>query len=488
MNKEGLNLQAFTLPQFIWKRAEPESDKAGTTNATRPFNLLRSYALTSLVVMCIIGGLSGVIFGNYLAENLLRRDAEVSQAFLQSLTEVEGGAELFRDIEAGNKLLLREQVYGLPELVDHIATMPGVVRANLYSDNGRVIWSTQANLIGRTFTTNHELEDALDGKTVFELKDIKEQQKAEYAEFGNDISRLVENYLPIFDESDGSVAAVVEIYKAPKTLFDEIELAQLLVWLSVAGATLFLYASLFWIVYRANNVIQSQQLRLVESETMAAIGEMASAIAHSIRNPIAAIRSSAELTGEASRDPLVQESTDDIINEIDRVEQWVREILIYSRPGGNTQFQVVHLDQILRQSLEGYMRLMKRNNIYLECDLDREISEIEGDAGLLGQMFNSILSNAIEAMPDGGSLHVGMHTPRNSEVIRITITDTGHGIPDERLEGLFETCLTTKQYGLGIGMLLAKRVAKRHGGSISLHSEVGKGTTVVIEIPAGRQA
>ena len=284
------------------------------------------------------------------------------------------------------------------------------------------------------------------------------------------------------------MAAVVEIYKAPKTLFEEIELAQLLVWVSVVGATLFLYASLFWIVYRANNVIQSQQLRLVESETMAAIGEMASAIAHSIRNPIAAIRSSAELTGEASRDPLVHETTDDIINEIDRVEQWVREILIYSRPGGNTQFQVVHLDQILRQSLEGYMRLMKRNNIYLECDLDREISEIEGDAGLLGQMFNSILSNAIEAMPDGGSLYVGMHIPRNSEVIRITITDTGHGIPDERLEDLFENCLTTKQYGLGIGMLLAKRVAKRHGGSISLHSEVGKGTTVIIEIPAGSQA
>ena len=479
---------AITLPQFIGNRAESGSGKAGAAYENRPFNLLRSYALASLVVMCIIGVIAGVIFGNYLAENLLRRDAEVSQAFLQSMAEVEGGAQLFRDTEAGRKLLLHEEAYGLPELVDHIATMPAVVRANLYSDTGQVIWSTQVNLIGKRFTANHELEDALDGKTVFELKDIKEEQKAEYAEFGSDISRLVENYLPIFDESDGSVAAVVEIYKAPKALFEEIESALWLVWASVAGATLFLYASLFWLVYRASRVIQSQQQRLVESETMVAVGEMASAIAHSIRNPIAAIRSSAELTGDSSRDPLVHEAADDIINETDRVEQWVRELLIYSRPDGNTQFQKAHLDRILRQSLEGYMRLIKRNNILLDCDLDEEIPAIRGDAGLLAQMFNSILANAIEAMPDGGALQVAMHYPPKSAVIRISIADTGHGIPGERLDGLFEAGLTTKRYGLGIGMLLANRIAKRHGGGILLHSEVGKGTMVIFEIPVVNRA
>jgi signal transduction histidine kinase len=102
-------------------------------------------------------------------------------------------------------------------------------------------------------------------------------------------------------------------------------------------------------------------------------------------------------------------------------------------------------------------------------------------------MFNSILANAIEAMPDGGSLHVGMHIPPEPEAIRISITDTGHGIPDERLDGLLESCLTTKRYGLGIGMLLANRIVKRHGGSVSLHSEVGEGTTVVFEIPLRNQ-
>ena len=117
----------------------------------KPFNLIRSYAITSLIVMLFIGGLSATLFSSYLADSLIRRDAIVSQAFLQSLTEVEGGAELFRGEKLTDSIRSPEQTYGLPELVDHIATMPGVVRANLYSNKGKVLWSTQADLKGKHF-------------------------------------------------------------------------------------------------------------------------------------------------------------------------------------------------------------------------------------------------------------------------------------------------------------------------------------------------
>ena len=321
-------------------------------------------------------------------------------------------------------------------------------------------------------------------KRQAELKDIQEAQKAEYAAFPADVTQLVENYLPIKDMETGAVAAVVEIYKAPKILFDTIDSAVMLIWVCVVGATLFLYASLFWIVYRANLVIRSQQLQLVESETMVAIGEMASAVAHSIRNPLAAIRSSAELTTETSSDPAVRETADDIINEIDRVEQWIRELLIFSRPEGSTQFKSASIDQIMKQCLDGYSRLMKRNGIRLTCDLGQAIPPIKGDPGLLGQMFNSVLANSIEAMPDGGTLGVTISATQKPAVIRITISDTGHGIPAERLEGMFETFLSTKRYGLGIGMLLSSRIAKRHGGTITVQSEIGEGTTTIYELPA----
>ena len=473
----------ITLPRIFNIAPEKSSDHSVKAQTDKPFDLLRSYAFTSLLAMLTIGGLSGALFSNYLADSLLKRDAEVSQAFLQSLTEVEGGPDLFRLGDQGKSLHQHDQKYDLPELVDHIATMPGVVRANLYSNNGKVIWSTHEDLIGEHFASNHELIKALDGKPIFELSDIKEEQKAEYANFGSDISRLVENYLPIWDFKNHSVAAVVEIYKAPQSLFDAIESARYLVWISVAGATLFLYASLFWIVYRANNLIRFQQLRLVESETMVAVGEMASAVAHSIRNPLASIRSSAELSTQTSGNKVVRETADDIITEIDRVEQWVRELLIFSRPEGTTQFNTAYLDQILIICLSNCKHVMKRNNVQLVSRVNEYIPAVKGDAGLLGQMFNSILANALEAMPNGGTLHTEVRTSKQRNMIQILISDTGHGISEERLETMFETCLTTKRYGLGIGMLQVKRIVERHGGSISLSSQVGNGTTVCIRFP-----
>jgi len=450
------------------------------------YDLLRSYAMTSLLVMLIIGGLWGALFSNYLADSLLERDAEVSQAFLQSLTEVEGGPDVFRLGQPTRIIHQNEPAFDLPELVDHIATMPGVIRANLFSDDGKVLWSTQAELIGKRFDGNHDLDEALGGEIYFELKDVKEEQKAEYVKFGSEISRLVENYLPIWDVKNNKVVAVVEIYKVPKTLFDALESVRNLVWASVVGATLFLYAALFWIVHRANNLIRYQQLCLVESETLVAVGEMASAVAHSIRNPLAVIRSSAELMAEeANEGRLVRESANDIIIEIDRVVQWVRELLIYSRPQGSTQFNVAYLDQILNQSLKGFRQVMKRNNVLINCRFGEDVPALKGDAGLLEQMFNSILTNALESMPDGGTINAEIHHAKQENILQVSISDTGHGIPEDRLDTMFESCLTTKRHGLGIGMLMVKRIVDRHGGTISLSSRVGSGTTASIKFPVG---
>jgi two-component system sensor histidine kinase HydH len=95
-------------------------------------------------------------------------------------------------------------------------------------------------------------------------------------------------------------------------------------------------------------------------------------------------------------------------------------------------------------------------------------------------MFNSIVANALEAMPGGGTLTTRIVADRKRNEIEILISDNGHGIPRARLETMFETCSTTKSYGLGLGMLLVKRIVDRHDGSISLSSQVGGGTTAFL--------
>ena len=157
----------ITLPRTLKAAPTKDSDHSASAMVDKPFNLIRSYAITSLIVMLIIGGLAATLFSSYLADSLIRRDAIVSQAFLQSLTEVEGGAALFSAENPADRISSPERAYGLPELVDHIATMPGVVRANLYSNKGKVLWSTQVDLNGKHYDVNHELEEALAGSTVF---------------------------------------------------------------------------------------------------------------------------------------------------------------------------------------------------------------------------------------------------------------------------------------------------------------------------------
>lgn len=474
-------MAAAVLPRKLNDISEKKSDYPGKSNGENHFDLLRSFALTSLVVMLIIGGISGVVFSNYLSESLLRRDAEVSQAFARSLTEVEGGTGMFLQ-EPEEAVSGANSQYDLPELGDHIATTPGVVRTNIYSREGVILWSSQQGFVGRKFSENHELEKALKGEIVFEIKSILEEEKAEYANFGIEVSRVVENYLPIEDEN-GAVVAVVEMYKAPKRLFEEIESARNLVWVSVATAVVFLYACLFWIIFRANRVIRDQQLRLVESETMVAIGEMASTVAHSIRNPLAVMRSSAELTGEISKDAAIRESSEDIITQIDRVELWLRELLTYSRSEGMTQILNADLAEIIRHCIQGHKQTIRRSIIQPVVEIDDDIPLIKGDSALLGQMFNSILDNAIEAMADGGRLKVTVSVPENERVVQVQIIDSGGGIPQDRLDLMFESSLTTKQNGLGIGMMLAKKIADRHGAKISLRSQVGTGTIVTCSFP-----
>ena len=474
-------MAAAVLPRKLNDISEKNSDYPRRSKGEYHFDLLRSFALTSLVVMIIIGGISGIVFSNYLSESLLRRDAEVSQAFARSLTEVEGGTGMFL-LGPGEAVTGANSRYDLPELGDHIATTPGVVRTNIYSTNGVVLWSSQEGFVGRKFNENHELEKALAGEIVFEVKSILEEQKAEYANFGIEVSRVVENYLPIEDGS-GEVVAVVEMYKAPKRLFAEIESARNLVWMSVATAVMFLYACLFWIIFRANRVIRDQQLRLVESETMVAIGEMASTVAHSIRNPLAVMRSSAELTTEISKDSAVHESSEDIITQIDRVELWLRELLTYSRSEGTTQILNADLAEIIRHCIQGHKQVIRRSIIQPVVEIDDDIPLIKGDSALLGQMFNSILDNAIEAMADGGRLKVKVSVPDNERVVQIQIIDSGGGIPQDRLDLMFESSLTTKQNGLGIGMMLVKKIADRHGAKISLRSQVGTGTIVTCNFP-----
>jgi two-component system sensor histidine kinase HydH len=274
---------------------------------------------------------------------------------------------------------------------------------------------------------------------------------------------------------------VAEIYKIPRVLLDALEEGRRLVWVIALGGGVFLWTVLYWIVRRAADLIRYQQQQLLESERYAAVGEMASAVAHGIRNPLASIRSSAELAVDSDSFDLTRESAADIIAEADRLEQWVRDLLVGSRLE-DTGFDRVRLDVLAREHLADLARRMSRQEVSLELDLE-SVQPIRGDAPLLRQMLDSLISNALEAMPDGGTLTVRTRMTRANRTAELVISDTGSGIPPAIADQVFSPLVTGKRNGLGLGLALVKRIVERHDGEISLRSEKSQGTTAVLQFP-----
>ena len=139
--------------------------------------------------------------------------------------------------------------------------------------------------------------------------------------------------MPIFDVHGRRIVGVVELYKVPADLFETLAEGRRLIWLAAVVAAAFLYAALFWIVLRAQRIIEIQGDRLVESESLAVVGEMGSAVAHGLRNPLAAIRSSAELALESPLPDQARECAQDIVAQVDRLEGWVRQLLTPAEAG-----------------------------------------------------------------------------------------------------------------------------------------------------------
>ncbi|MCG3111032.1 MAG: ATP-binding protein [Candidatus Manganitrophus sp. SB1] len=439
----------------------------------RSFNLLRRFALLSFLSIGLITAVSSFLLSNFLTHNMLQRDAVVTMEFVQTIAQAENTRSYFETDDPGKTKTVFEAFF------KQIATMPEVVRANVYNSNGSILWSDDDRFIGHRFSPNPQLETALSGKLAVTSGTSGKSSKPEHV-FDQEVPFFAEIYIPIWNIRENKVVGVVEVYKVPLTLFHAIKQGNRLVWLSAGLGGLFLYASLFWIVRRAAQVIRRQQEQLVESETMAAIGEMASAVAHGIRNPLASIRSSAEVALEES--PPFRATAEEIIHETDRIEDWIRELLVYSKPPSGNPASI-QINGLIQSTLDSLDREIKKRNVKLTQKLDPSSHLVHADEGLMRHVIISLIANSLDAMPDGGELTVSSRIEKSDGRVEVVIKDTGCGIPIEQMGKIFKPFYTTKSKGMGVGLSLAKRIIERHGGTLRLESEAAVGTTVFMHIP-----
>jgi signal transduction histidine kinase len=153
---------------------------------------------------------------------------------------------------------------------------------------------------------------------------------------------------------------------------------------------------------------------------------------------------------------------------------------MYAQPAGGP-IETVVLEEVVRTALQGFSREFERRGVTLELELDAAAAGVHGNRALLAEVLNNLISNAFDAMPQGGRLRLtarGLDPHR----VEIAIADTGVGIPPERLRHVFTPFFTTKGRGMGLGLPLSQRILRRCGGDITLDSTPGTGATVRLQL------
>jgi signal transduction histidine kinase len=233
----------------------------------------------------------------------------------------------------------------------------------------------------------------------------------------------------------------------------------------------------------ASDVIRQTQAELADAERLAAVGELAAAVAHGIRNPLAGIRTSAEVArGDLGTDTDgVRESLDDIVSEADRLETRVRTILDFTRPmalavqpGDLAAFARDFVSQLRARVPEG---------VTVGLEVESDVPVVAFDPAALGEVVETIAVNAFEAGAATLRVRVGRSTNGAGRAAFVSLSDDGPGMDPARASRVFDLFYTTKQSGTGVGLAMAKRLVERHGGSISVETAPGHGATFRVSLP-----
>jgi PAS domain S-box-containing protein len=222
-----------------------------------------------------------------------------------------------------------------------------------------------------------------------------------------------------------------------------------------------------------------------QAEKMAAIGTLSAGLAHEINNPIGVIASRVECmlleADEQALSEMVRGDLQVIAKHADRVARITQGLLSFSRPQA-WRMTPVDVNTVVEEALVLVEKQLAQEKVTLEQELAPGLPAVLGSANHLQQVILNLLTNAREAMPEGGRLRVA--TRRNGGSVEVEVTDTGKGIPAEHLSKVFDPFFTTKDKGTGLGLAISYGIVRDHRGTLTVRSHEGEGTTFLITLPA----
>jgi signal transduction histidine kinase len=241
--------------------------------------------------------------------------------------------------------------------------------------------------------------------------------------------------------------------------------------------------------HMAHELVRRQQL-LVQSHKLTAIGTLTAGVAHELNNPINNLMLTAAALDEDYHDlDDVQrmELVADLISESERARDIVRNLLDFARET-EVELEPLEVEEIIGDTLQLASNQVRLARVKVKGEVEEGAPSVFGDRNQLTQVFLNLVLNALDAMPEGGTLTISVEKSDDGNYVNVSFTDTGVGIAPQNLASIFDPFFSTKKHakGTGLGLSVSLGIIKQHGGDIDVHSEPGNGTTFTVSLPTAR--
>jgi len=456
-------------------------------------SLSTTFAALSLLTIAVITTVQASVQWALLRHDLLERESVATGQIVRADADATLRPEDFTEWQTPDAVARFER------FARRALLTPDIRRVKIYNSEMRVVWSDEPRLIGERFPDNERLARALQGETIVHLAAGGQPENR----YEVDLEEAMEVYVPLVlsgrTPGTARIAAVVEVYKDRSQAAASIARGQrTIIGTSMAGAVV-LFLTLFGLVRRASRRLAHQSLDLArqsealtiahrelratqeqlrQRERLAAIGEVSAAVAHGIRNPLANIQASSQVTmdtGTGGR------HLDRIISETDRLNRWLHSLLDMVRPF-KVRLAPVGINALVSDVADLLRERATTAGITMDLALAPGAPTLLGDDVQLQQAVLSVIENALDALPPGGILTV--RTERAAgDTVAIVVEDDGPGIPPEERARVFEPFFTTKSRGTGLGLAITHKVVEGHRGTVTVEPRTPAGTRVRIVLP-----
>ncbi len=239
-------------------------------------------------------------------------------------------------------------------------------------------------------------------------------------------------------------------------------------------------------VEKKTDALKKSQDKLVQAEKLAALGRMTADVAHEIRNPLTAIGGFARRLAKSSAGEKEKERVEVIVHEVDRLEKILRDVLKFSRDA-RVHLEKQEIGELLNDVVGLHEPLCSDQSVSVEVSMEKDLPLVLMDKDQLRQALSNLITNALDAMPQGGMLKISARTESLNDVryVVLRVSDTGMGIDEDKLPLIFDPFFSTKKigHGTGLGLSITSKIVEEHGGFVKAESVKGEGSIFSLYFP-----